>query len=414
MRYLVITLLIACGWLGFTAHAQGDDQSKERQQLRDELRAKVRARLQQLERELFEEIDRALATERSEPPVQPTQGTDQGFLGVSIRELKPGMRELLGVPAGVGVLIDEVVPESPAHAAGLRRTDVLLSWNGQPTHSEADLARVAATGRIGQAVKLVVLRQGQRLELTATLAARGARVTVPATDTDPAAALQKALEGGGLQELLEKMQQQPEMQKMLEQAMQQLEGMMKDPEARKQLEEMLRQFGGGQNPDELQKALEQMLGKGEQPKPADQREPAKQDDIEKMLDDLLGKPKPEAQPVQPQDPKTQPAAERHAAWLGVSLRPLDETMRTQLGLGAGEGILVESIVDESPAARAGLQAFDVLLAWNQTQLGSIDALKQAVLAARAGDKIKLLVLRKGERLTLEVELAARPAEAGWR
>ena len=76
--------------------------------------------------------------------------------------------------------------------------------------------------------------------------------------------------------------------------------------------------------------------------------------------------------------------------IGVMVDPVDPLLRTHLRLPNGSGMVVERVVDGSPAAKAGLRQGDLILAAGDRPIGSIDALRDAV--ARAADSGKPLVL----------------------
>ncbi|HSB19593.1 MAG TPA: DegQ family serine endoprotease [Anaeromyxobacteraceae bacterium] len=84
--------------------------------------------------------------------------------------------------------------------------------------------------------------------------------------------------------------------------------------------------------------------------------------------------------------------------LGLVVRPLTPQERQQAGVG--NGVVVEEA--EGPAARAGIQAGDVVLAVNGTRVTSVDQLRG--LAAKAGKHAALLVERGEARIFIPVDL----------
>lgn len=86
---------------------------------------------------------------------------------------------------------------------------------------------------------------------------------------------------------------------------------------------------------------------------------------------------------------------------GVTLQSVGEALRAQLGLAAGQGLLVASVRENSPAAQAGLQANDILLTLAEKPLASAEDVARQLKAA--GDApLALKVLRAGKPLTLRV------------
>jgi S1-C subfamily serine protease len=70
------------------------------------------------------------------------------------------------VPEINGVLVVQVMPDSPAAAAGLRRADVIAEVDGQPVTTAEKLQSAVEKSRIGQPLRLKVQRGDQTLELT--------------------------------------------------------------------------------------------------------------------------------------------------------------------------------------------------------------------------------------------------------
>jgi hypothetical protein len=88
-------------------------------------------------------------------------------------------------------------------------------------------------------------------------------------------------------------------------------------------------------------------------------------------------------------------------WIGVSCSPAGEALRTQLGLAEDQGLVVDEVIGDSPAAKANLKKFDVLLAAGDKPLKSLEDLVTAVQNAKES-AISLLVLRGGNKETVTV------------
>jgi S1-C subfamily serine protease len=85
-----------------------------------------------------------------------------GFAGGS-RPLPPRLARELGREAGVEVV--EVVPGSPAAAAGLRPEDLIVAVDDRPVAQVDDVLRLLVGDRIGKTIVLDVLRGGRRVGL---------------------------------------------------------------------------------------------------------------------------------------------------------------------------------------------------------------------------------------------------------
>jgi serine protease Do len=84
----------------------------------------------------------------------------QSKFGVSVRKLTPEMAEKLDVPAGKGVIVEEVKPGSFADDVNLNRGDVILEINKQPVNSEEDFSRIESSLKSGQDVVFLVRPRG--------------------------------------------------------------------------------------------------------------------------------------------------------------------------------------------------------------------------------------------------------------
>ena len=104
------------------------------------------------------------------------------------------------------------------------------------------------------------------------------------------------------------------------------------------------------------------------------------------------------------------------AYLGIKGRTVDASLRA-LGLKASAGVLVENVVADSPAERAGLRADsggsppdgDVVRALDGRSLRSDDDLLHALRRHQPGDRVTFELLRGGTPDTVHVRLAERPA-----
>ncbi len=96
-------------------------------------------------------------------------------------------------------------------------------------------------------------------------------------------------------------------------------------------------------------------------------------------------------------------------WLGVMCTPLDdELLKAQLGVE--HGLVVREVVNDSPAAKAGLQAHDILIQVGDQALTDLRTLV-AQIEETGEHALTLTFLRQGERQTVEVTPVKRPAES---
>jgi membrane-associated protease RseP (regulator of RpoE activity) len=97
-------------------------------------------------------------------------------------------------------------------------------------------------------------------------------------------------------------------------------------------------------------------------------------------------------------------------WIGLRGRGVDDpVLRTHLQLAEGTGIVVEDIVPDSPAQKAGLQKHDIILRANDDMVDSMETLQTHVQTGK--DKpIELEIIRLGKETTATVTPAERPAD----
>jgi serine protease Do len=82
----------------------------------------------------------------------------RGWLGVSIQPLTPDLARSFGSKDAKGVLINEVMPDSPAARAGLKPGDILLEFEGRPMEGPGDLQRAVGLFSPDRSAKVKILR----------------------------------------------------------------------------------------------------------------------------------------------------------------------------------------------------------------------------------------------------------------
>ena len=97
--------------------------------------------------------------------------TRRGWLGVRIQDVTPDVAEAMNLSVAQGALITDV-PEGPAKDAGLLAGDVITTFNGKTITDVRDLTRTVADSPIGEAVPVVVLREGNEMTIDVTLGRR--------------------------------------------------------------------------------------------------------------------------------------------------------------------------------------------------------------------------------------------------
>jgi S1-C subfamily serine protease len=117
-----------------------------------------------------------------------TASANRTWLGIDGVTLAPAIAQAMGLASDqTGLLIEQVIQDSPAHVAGLRGSykafvvngeriliggDVITAMDGQPVDNALDLAALMQQTKVGQTVKLTLLRDGKQIEVPVKLTER--------------------------------------------------------------------------------------------------------------------------------------------------------------------------------------------------------------------------------------------------
>lgn len=95
-------------------------------------------------------------------------------------------------------------------------------------------------------------------------------------------------------------------------------------------------------------------------------------------------------------------------WVGIEPLELTPELAETFGLKQSEGVLVTGVLQNGPAANAGLRPGDLLLVVAGQPVKSVGELLTQIAALAPGKSVKIEVVRKNQRLTLDVTPAQRP------
>ena len=297
----------------------------------------------------------------------------QAWLGVTIRDTDDG------------VLVDEVVPGSPADEAGLRPGDIIEAVDGEPVESAEMLVDLIASYAPGDTVVITIVYQGQEREFEATLAARPVAPQPYAPGWRDG---QRPFAG-----MLNFMGLSAEMTDngLLVQDIRPASPLA---EAGFQADDLITAINGEPVADMQPMMLLELLRPGE-PLVFTVERDGEEIEIEVALDDMgFG-------------PGDGFGFGRGPVQLGVQVVMLTPTIAENEGLPVEEGAWIVNVLDGSPAAEAGLQTGDIVVAVNGEAVTQDTPLRDALADFQAEDVVTLDVLRDGEELSLEVTLGAR-------
>jgi len=98
-------------------------------------------------------------------------------------------------------------------------------------------------------------------------------------------------------------------------------------------------------------------------------------------------------------------------WLGVGIQEVTAELAGKFGIKENDGVLVNDVFENEPAARAGLKPGDIIAKVDGRRVETPAGLSRAVAGLTPGTKIELDVIRGGERRTITVDLGERKEDA---
>ena len=96
-------------------------------------------------------------------------------------------------------------------------------------------------------------------------------------------------------------------------------------------------------------------------------------------------------------------------WLGVSIQDITTEMKKAMDLRSREGALVSEVVKKSPADSAGIVEKDVIIQFGGEAISDASELQKAVADTKPGTKVSVVVLRKGDKKTIDVVIGKQAA-----
>jgi serine protease Do len=95
-------------------------------------------------------------------------------------------------------------------------------------------------------------------------------------------------------------------------------------------------------------------------------------------------------------------------YLGVNIQDLTPELAKSFGLKDTKGVLIPNVTADSAAEKAGMKQGDIIIELDGMPVEKTKDLLNRVAMLKPGTKVKVVVLREGERKTLTVELGTRP------
>jgi len=110
-----------------------------------------------------------------------------------------------------------------------------------------------------------------------------------------------------------------------------------------------------------------------------------------------------------------------SAFLGVEIMSVDTVIAQQFGLENSWGVIVNNVVDNSPADNAGLQRSDVILSLDGIAVEDVEGFRNIMSSLSPGDNVKIVYIRDRQKDTVyatltdpsAAEIAQQPDDSGW-
>ena len=124
------------------------------------------------------------------PDLKAKGKVSRGWLGVSVQDISEDIAKSMKLKDRSGALISDVFKGDPADKAGLKSGDIVTEVNGKPVKDTHELLMMIAGFRIGETIKIKIVRDGQEKVLPITIAER--------TEKSEMASAQKSGEAFGM------------------------------------------------------------------------------------------------------------------------------------------------------------------------------------------------------------------------
>ena len=109
-------------------------------------------------------------------------------------------------------------------------------------------------------------------------------------------------------------------------------------------------------------------------------------------------------------PQLRKGGEISRGYIGVYLKQVDPDLQRSLALRTSAGAMVQDVAPDSPATRARLRIYDVIVAVDGRPIAAHDELIQIIANRKPGTTATLQVVRDGRTMNVAVKLAERPRD----
>jgi serine protease Do len=278
-------------------------------------------------------------------------------IGVELREVDADVARERKLPAVEGALVESVEAESPAAKAGIKQGDVITSLDGERVRSVRQLQRLVGDTPAGRPVKMTVVRDGKKVDLSVTPEAAEGPFALGRLGRDLAPDIQRRVE-------------------------ERLRALPREFTFRQEGPNVYRFEGPGGRTFRWDTPEQGGL----EPLPSPRTAPP----------NFRVEPGPNLRWYFDGTPAT--------GRLGATVQGL--TPQLEEFFGVKDGVLVATVNPDSAGASAGLKAGDIITHVNGTAVSTPDALVRAIREPADGAEISLGIVRDKKPQTLKVKLPA--------
>jgi serine protease Do len=93
----------------------------------------------------------------------------RGWIGVTIQTVTPEIAQSFGLKETKGALVADVVPGGPADKAGIKRGDIIRTFNGKDIKNSTDLPWIVAETPVGKTIDVGIIRNGKEMTIKMTI-----------------------------------------------------------------------------------------------------------------------------------------------------------------------------------------------------------------------------------------------------
>lgn len=97
-------------------------------------------------------------------------------------------------------------------------------------------------------------------------------------------------------------------------------------------------------------------------------------------------------------------------WLGITVQDLTDDLSKYFGLSDKNGVLVAKVLNDGPAAKAGMKESDVIKQFDNKPVNNVKDLLNIVGSTEVGRKVKVMVIRDKKPITFDAVVGERPED----